>query len=230
MYEFVIDQKSSKGRHPCLGTPCGQKNPSHQDDMMDARYIGAERVAAEAAEARGEGPMEAPQPLTADEAIAAAAAEDLVLARKDGTPFGFWGVSKSGHKFKASVRGLPGAGAKSKSNPITLGTFASPEEAALALARKYPTAAARLVEMEAVKQAVKSAKPAVGMTEEEVRQAARPESADSKETEDPLLWRWGRRWRRRQGGAEQGVETRHRLRVCLPLELGRVEHCKREEQ
>ena len=143
--------------------------------MMDARHIGAERVAAEAAEASGEGPMEAPQPLTADEAIAAAAAEDLVLARKDGTPFGFWGVSKSGHKFKASVRGLPGAGAKSKSNPITLGTFASPEEAALALARKYPTAAARLVEMEAVKQAVKSAKPAVGMTEEEVRQAAQTE-------------------------------------------------------
>ena len=142
---------------------------------MDARHIGAERVAAEAAEASGEGPMEAPQPLTADEAIAAAAAEDLVLARKDGTPFGFWGVSKSGHKFKASVRGLPGAGAKSKSNPITLGTFASPEEAALALARKYPTAAARLVEMEAVKQAVKSAKPAVGMTEEEVRQAAQTE-------------------------------------------------------
>ena len=87
--------------------------------------IMSERVAAEAAEASGEGPMEAPQPLTADEAIAAAAAEDLVLARKDGTPFGFWGVSKSGHKFKASVRGLPGAGAKSKSNPITLGTFAS---------------------------------------------------------------------------------------------------------
>ena len=109
--------------------------------MMDARHIGAERVAAEAAEASGEGPMEAPQPLTADEAIAAAAAEDLVLARKDGTPFGFWGVSKNGHKFKAQVRGLPGAGAKSKSNPITLGTFASPEEAALALARTAGPAA-----------------------------------------------------------------------------------------
>jgi hypothetical protein len=101
-------------------------NQREHDDMKDARHIGADRVAAEAAEASGEGPMEAPQPLTADEVIAAAAAEGLVLARKDGTPFGFWGVSKRGHKFKASVRGLPGAGAKSKSNPITLGTFACP--------------------------------------------------------------------------------------------------------
>jgi hypothetical protein len=84
-------------------------NHREHDDMKDARHIGADRVAAEAAEASGEGPMEAPQPLTADEAIAAAAAEGLVRARKDGTPFGFWGVSKRGHKFKASVRGLPGA-------------------------------------------------------------------------------------------------------------------------
>ena len=144
------------------------------DDMTDVRTIGTERVAAEPAEVSGEAPMEAPQPLTADEAIAAAAAEGLVLARKDGTPFGFWGVSKNGHKFKAQVRGLPGAGAKSKSNPISLGTtFACPEEAALALARKYPTAAARLVEMQM--EAVKSAKAAVGMTADEAIAAAAAE-------------------------------------------------------
>jgi len=177
-------ENHKRGRRSCRFSTAGGRNNQRaqvymnqreHDDMKDARHIGADRVAAEAAEASGEGPMEAPQPLTADEAIAAAAAEGLVLARKDGTPFGFWGVSKRGHKFKASVRGLPGAGAKSKSNPITLGTFACPEEAALALARKYPTAAARLVEMEAVKQAKKSAKPVVGMTEEEVRQAAQTE-------------------------------------------------------
>lgn len=111
--------------------------------------------------------------MRADEAIAAAAAEGLTLARKEGTPFGFWGVSRSGPgKFKAQVRGLPGAGAKSNSNPKALGArFESPEEAALALARKYPSAASKLVELEAVK----ATKAAVSMTEEEVKLAARAE-------------------------------------------------------
>ena len=90
--------------------------------------------------------------MRSDEALEAAAMEGLTLARKAGTLFGFWGVSKAGSKFKAQVRGLPGAGAKSKSNPKCLGSkFECPEEAALALARQYPTAAAKLAECEAAK-------------------------------------------------------------------------------
>ena len=88
--------------------------------------------------------------MRAEEALAAAAAEGLTLARKEDTPCGFWGVSKNGSKYKAQVRGLPGAGAKAKDKNKCLGAaFECPEEAALALARKYPTAAAKLAEREA---------------------------------------------------------------------------------
>jgi hypothetical protein len=89
-----------------------------------ARYIGAERAAAEAAEARVEGP----QPLTADEARAAAAAEGLELVPSS--------IRKTGFKY---VHALPGgkfeASVWDHDKTIHLGTFATAEEAALCYAR-----------------------------------------------------------------------------------------------
>ena len=109
------------------------------------------------------------QRMRAAEALAIAAAEGLTLARKEGTAFGFWGVSRAGSKFKAQVRALPGKRVKSDARQIRLGsTFECPEEAALALARKYPGAAAALAQQQA-----RSA-PAP-MTQDEVEQAAQAE-------------------------------------------------------
>eukprot|EP00900_Chrysochromulina_parva_P025810 jgi/Chrpa1/7863/Chrysochromulina_OHIO_Genome00016453-RA len=88
-----------------------------------ARHIGAERAAAEAAQARGEGP----QPLTADEARAAAAAEGLELVPSSGTRMGFKNVHKHREKFMARI--------KENGQLRHLGMFATPEEAALRYAR-----------------------------------------------------------------------------------------------
>ena len=88
-----------------------------------ARHIGAERAAAEAAEARGE----KRQPLTADEARAAAAAEELELVPSSSNETGFKGVRKLGGKYYANMM----------ENSVLryLGCFATPEEASLARAR-----------------------------------------------------------------------------------------------
>ena len=75
-----------------------------------------------AAEARGDGP----QPLTADEARAAAAAEGLEL-EPSSTSGGFKGVTISGSKYSAQIR--------ENSKKRHLGTFVTPEEAALCYAR-----------------------------------------------------------------------------------------------
>ena len=90
-----------------------------------ARRLGAERAAAEAAEARGEGP----RGLTADEARAAAAAEGLELVLSSSTNSGFEGVCmvKTG-KYTAKV--------KENHKILHLGTFATKEEAALCYARR----------------------------------------------------------------------------------------------
>jgi hypothetical protein len=88
-----------------------------------ARYIGPERAAAWAAEAR----VAAPQPLTADEARAAAAAEGLELVPSSSNETGFRGVKKNGGKYKAEVR--------ENGKQRYLGIFATPEEAALCYAR-----------------------------------------------------------------------------------------------
>jgi hypothetical protein len=88
-----------------------------------ARRIGAERAAAEAAEARGEGP----RPLTADEARAAAATERLELVPSSSSETGFRGVTRNGSKYNASI---------TENGPLrNLGMFATPEEAALCYAR-----------------------------------------------------------------------------------------------
>jgi hypothetical protein len=88
-----------------------------------ARHIGAERAAAEAAAARGEGP----QSLTADEARAAAAAEGLELVPSSSNETGFKGAHKRGGKYEACIR--------EDGKQRYLGRFATPEEAALCYAR-----------------------------------------------------------------------------------------------
>ncbi|KOO28151.1 hypothetical protein Ctob_009740, partial [Chrysochromulina tobinii] len=88
-----------------------------------ARHIGAERAAAEAAAARGEGP----QSLTADEARAAAAAEGLELVPSSSNETGFRGVFKNGGRYQARIM--------DKCKARHLGSFATPEEASLILSR-----------------------------------------------------------------------------------------------
>jgi hypothetical protein len=83
-----------------------------------ARHIGAERAAVEAADA---------QPLTADEARAAAAAEGLELVPSAGCETGFKCVSKHGGKYQAKVQ--------ENGKWRHLGYFATAEEAALCYAR-----------------------------------------------------------------------------------------------
>ena len=93
-----------------------------------ARYVGAERAAAEAAEAR----VTAPQPLTADEARAAAAAEglELVPSSRSNSVAGFKGVRMhSPSYFQSSVTEENGEKKRH------LGTFRTPEAAALCYTR-----------------------------------------------------------------------------------------------
>ena len=77
----------------------------------------------EAAEAR----VVAPQPLTADEARAAAAAEGLELVPSSSGKTGFKGVSKHDNRYQAGI--------KENGKTRHLGSFATPEEAALCCAR-----------------------------------------------------------------------------------------------
>jgi len=98
-----------------------------------ARHVGPERAAAAAAK------TEAAEPeLTAEQAKAQARAEGLALVRAD-TDSGFKGVTRERGWFKAQAR----EGGKG----IHLGTFSTPETAALAYARRVAAvqpAAARL--------------------------------------------------------------------------------------
>ena len=101
-----------------------------------ARHVGAARAAAEAAEARGKGP----QPLTVAEAKDAAAAEGLVLVPSS-NPAGFRGVIRDRGKYAAKVR----EGGKQRH----IGTFVTPEEAALHYARRIGAARAAMEATEA---------------------------------------------------------------------------------
>jgi len=96
-----------------------------------ARHVGAVRAAAEAAEAR----RKRPQPLTAAEARAAAAAEGLELV-SSGNALGFKGVDKNGGKYAVRIC--------EDGKMRHLGTFATPEEAALAFARHTAKLADRM--------------------------------------------------------------------------------------
>ena len=88
-----------------------------------ARHIGAERSAAELAQAR----VAVPRPLTADEARAAAVAEGRELLPSSGSESGYKGVVMHYGKYQARI--------EEKGNLRHLGTFATPEEAALCYAR-----------------------------------------------------------------------------------------------
>ena len=69
----------------------------------------------------------APQPLTADEARAAAAAEGLELVPSARSETGFKGVSKSGGRYKVQIT--------ENGRSRNIGNFATPEEGALCYAR-----------------------------------------------------------------------------------------------
>jgi hypothetical protein len=115
-YEGRI-QENGKQRH--LGTFATPEEAA----LCCARHIRAERAVAETAAA-------AP-PLSADEARAAAAAEGLELARSYQNETGFKGVKNNG---KNSGRYEAHLGKNGKNR--YLGTFATPEEAALWYARQ----------------------------------------------------------------------------------------------
>jgi len=125
-----------------------------------ARRAGAERSAVEAAEARGEGP----QPLTADEARAAAAAEGLELVPSSSNETGFKGVSKNSGKYRAVL--------KCSGKRYHLGMFPSPEEAALCYARHI---GAERSAAEAAEARVERPRP---LTADEARAAAAAEGLE----------------------------------------------------
>eukprot|EP00900_Chrysochromulina_parva_P022369 jgi/Chrpa1/4766/Chrysochromulina_OHIO_Genome00013097-RA len=93
-----------------------------------ARHARAARAAAEAAGSRFA--LAAPQPLTADEARAAAAAEGLEFEPSSTTGTGFKGVTTKGSKFTARISRVVGG-------QLYLGIFATAEEAALHYARHF---------------------------------------------------------------------------------------------
>ena len=101
---------------PCLGYFASAGEAA----LCYARHVGAERAAAEAAEARGEGP----RPLTPDEARAKAAAEGLELVPSSSNKTGFKGVSKRGNRYISQ-----------SDKRRYLGIFETAEEAALYYAR-----------------------------------------------------------------------------------------------
>ena len=97
--------------------------PEEEAALCYARRARAERAAAEAAGAE----VAVPQPLTADEARAAAAAEGLELVPSSRSETGFKSVYKSGAKYEAKFT--------ENGTQLYIGTFATPEEAALCCAR-----------------------------------------------------------------------------------------------
>ena len=100
------------------------------------------------------------------DAIAAAAAEGLTLARSATSKSGYWGVKARPPRFDASLR-MP---ARFRTGPeyVYLGTFDSAEEAALTIARRFPEVTAHVAAT-----AVEAAEDAESSTPGEVaRQAA----------------------------------------------------------
>ena len=114
----VVIRENGKQRH------LGRFATPEEAALCYARYIGPERAAAEAAEAR----VAAPQPLTADEARAAAAAEGLELVPSSSGKSGFKGVTERSGRYDLMAFNESG-------KRVYLGTFATPEEAALCYAR-----------------------------------------------------------------------------------------------
>jgi len=125
-YVAQINKSHKNGKQRYLGRFATPEEAA----LCYARHIGAERAAAEAAEARAA----EPEPLTADEARAAAAAvraaaaaEGLELVPSSSNETGFKGAHKRGGKYEACIR--------EDGKQRYLGRFATPEEAALCYAR-----------------------------------------------------------------------------------------------
>eukprot|EP00900_Chrysochromulina_parva_P011613 jgi/Chrpa1/20452/Chrysochromulina_OHIO_Genome00003064-RA len=125
-YVAQINKSHKNGKQRYLGRFATPEEAA----LCYARHIGAERAAAEAAEARAA----EPEPLTADEARAAAAAvraaaaaEGLELVPSFSCETGFKGAHKRGGKYEACIR--------EDGKQRYLGRFATPEEAALCYAR-----------------------------------------------------------------------------------------------
>ena len=152
------------GKHRYLGTFTTPEEAA----LWYARHVGAERAAAESAEARGEGP----QPLTADEARAAAAAEGLELITSSGNETGFKGVRKDRDKYRVQVR--------EDGRAICLGSFATPEEAALHFARYLGAerAAAEAAEVKRKQAQIKQAQIKQSLTADKVRAIAAAEGLE----------------------------------------------------
>jgi len=148
-------KENSKLRH--LGTFATPEEAA----LCCARRVRARRAAAEAGEATGDGP----QPLTADEARAAAAAEGLELKPSSNSATGFKGVTVDGSKYVAKIWG--------SSKKHHLGTFATPEEAALCCARHVR---ARRAAAEAAK--ARGDGPQPPLTADEARAAAAAEGLE----------------------------------------------------
>ncbi len=111
-------------------------------------------------------------PLTADEARAAAASEGLELELSNLSETGFKGVSKNGSRYVAQVREI--------GTLRNLGTFATPEEAALCYARSI--GAVRAVRAAAAEEArAKGPRP---LTEDEVRAIAASEGLELVPSDD----------------------------------------------
>ena len=115
-YQARIEEKGNLRHLGTFATP-------EEAALCYARHVGVERSAAESAEAR----VALPQPLTADEARAAAAAEGLELVPSSYGETGFKGVSKHHGKYMGRI--------KENGKVCHLGFFATPEEAALCYAR-----------------------------------------------------------------------------------------------
>jgi flagella basal body P-ring formation protein FlgA len=143
--------RNSRGRFEVFITENGKQRyisifaTREEAALCYARSIGAERAAAEAAEAakardNGQQPLTADearaprrprdngqQPLTADEARAAAAAEGLELVPSSRSETGFKGVRNKGGRFEVFIT--------ENGKQRYISTFATPEEAALCYAR-----------------------------------------------------------------------------------------------
>ena len=111
-------------------------------------------------EALGFGP-EPPKPLTAKEAEAAAEVEGLTLARSDKSSTGFKGVAeREGRSRPYSARAF------CNGHSLILGCFATPQEAALVIARRVAEEGVALAEDEHAmsSQEAEAAAAAAGLT------------------------------------------------------------------
>ena len=132
----------SSGHWRAGSVPGPDAEEAEEDEAEEVEEAEEEEEAEETARAP------APQPLTADEARAAAAAEGLELVPSSKGETGFKGVTKSHGKYTAQVW-------ENKDKLRYLGIFATPEEAALHYARHIGAEQAALEAAKAARAAKK---------------------------------------------------------------------------